>query len=129
MQSNVGRETTPEERFRSAISATGTTFITDARPEAEIRCRADFVFPQHRVCVFVDGCFWHACPIHFTPPKSNRDWWEEKIAATKERDRRQVEQLRRLGWNVLRVWEHELTPTTLADTVACIMKSVSSNAR
>lgn len=129
MQSNVGRETTPEERLRHAIAETGATFLADARPEAELRCKADFVFPEHRVCVFVDGCFWHGCPDHFTPPKSNRDWWEEKIAANVERDLRQAEELRRLGWTVLRVWEHELTPARLADTCERLIRSIASNER
>jgi DNA mismatch endonuclease (patch repair protein) len=126
MQSNVGRETTPEERLRHAIAATGTTFLADARPEAAVRCKADFVFPEHRVCVFVDGCFWHGCPVHFAPPKSNRDWWQEKIAANVDRDLRQAEELRRLGWTVLRVWEHELTPSLLAETSERVIRSFAT---
>ena len=126
MQSNVGRETTPEERLRHAIAATGTRFLTDTRPEEAVRCKADFVFPEHRLCVFVDGCFWHACPDHFAPPKSNRDWWTEKIAANVERDRRQTEVLQRLGWTVLRFWEHELTPACVARAADQLMRTLAS---
>jgi DNA mismatch endonuclease (patch repair protein) len=129
MQSNVGRETKPEERLRHEIAATGATFLADARPEAALRCKADFVFPEQRVCVFVDGCFWHGCPDHFTPPKSNRDWWEEKIGANIERDLRQTEELRRLGWTVLRVWEHELTPARLPGTLERLIESLASTER
>lgn len=113
MQSNVGRETAPEGRLRVALSDKGATFLTDAQPEPGLHCKADFVFLEARVCVFVDGCFWHRCPKHFAPPKSNSGWWKEKIAATVERDRRQTKQLAQLGWTVVRVWEHETVATRI----------------
>lgn len=121
MQSNVGRETRPEERIRNVLDAAGATFLTEVRPEPSLRCKADFVFPKQRMCVFVDGCFWHRCPNHFELPKSNVAWWREKIAATVERDRRQAEELRRFGWTVLRVWEHDTAPHRLAETAAHIL--------
>jgi len=71
--------------------------------------RPDFVFPARRLAVFVDGCFWHGCPRHGTMPKGNRSFWRAKITRNRERDREVGAELRRLGWKVLRVWEHELT--------------------
>ena len=68
----------------------------------------DFAFPKNRVVIFVDGCFWHGCPKHATFPATRRDFWLEKFAANKARDRRVNRQLRQLGWRVLRLWEHEL---------------------
>ena len=68
----------------------------------------DFVFQQERVAVFLDSCFWHGCPKHLRRPASNVDYWENKIAINKERDRRQTRELRKIGWRVLRLWEHEL---------------------
>jgi DNA mismatch endonuclease, patch repair protein len=68
----------------------------------------DFVFRNARVAVFVDGCFWHACPVHGTQPRGNRAFWREKLVRNAERDRRVTRGLRRAGWRVLRVWEHEL---------------------
>lgn len=117
MQSNVGRETTPEERLRGALARRGASFLTDVRPEPELRCKADLVFSEKRICIFVDGCFWHRCPDHFIPPKSNAAWWEEKLAANVERDNRQTEQLHQLGWTVVRIWEHETAPAFLDSTV------------
>ncbi|MCP5519242.1 MAG: DNA mismatch endonuclease Vsr [Verrucomicrobiales bacterium] len=73
------------------------------------RVRPDFVFPEDRIAVFVDGCFWHGCPEHATKPRNNAAFWEKKLAANQERDRRVDRELRRAGWRVLRVWEHELT--------------------
>jgi len=69
----------------------------------------DFVFRQDRIAVFVDGCFWHGCPKHLRPPKGNRQYWRHKIERNRKRDLFVTRSLRRAGWRVLRVWEHELT--------------------
>ena len=74
----------------------------------QLTVRPDFIFPKLRVTVFVDGCFWHGCPKHGTQPKGNRAFWKKKFAANKARDRRVNRMLRRAGWRVLRIWEHEL---------------------
>jgi DNA mismatch endonuclease (patch repair protein) len=68
----------------------------------------DFVFEARRVAVFVDGCFWHGCPACHRPPSSNQEYWTKKVARNMERDRRNSRQLRRDGWRVVRIWEHEL---------------------
>jgi len=60
------------------------------------------------VAVFVDGCFWHGCPRHCRLPAGNRAFWKTKFAKNQARDRRVNRQLRRLGWRVLRIWEHAL---------------------
>jgi DNA mismatch endonuclease, patch repair protein len=70
--------------------------------------KPDFVFPQHKVAVFVDGCFWHGCPLHSNMPKNNREFWEKKLNGNKARDRLVSRTLRKLGWKVVRIWEHEL---------------------
>jgi DNA mismatch endonuclease (patch repair protein) len=70
--------------------------------------RPDFVFPKLRLAVFVDGCFWHACPKHATKPRKNAAFWRKKFAANQARDRLLTRTLRRVGWRVMRLWEHEL---------------------
>jgi len=70
--------------------------------------KPDFVFPKPKLAVFVDGCFWHGCPKHCRMPKGNRIYWKRKIASNKARDRLVSQTLRRAGWRVLRIWEHEL---------------------
>jgi DNA mismatch endonuclease (patch repair protein) len=70
----------------------------------------DFVFPKFKVAVFVDGCFWHGCPMHGEIPQSNTVFWRNKISANKRRDRRAGKLLRKMGWKVVRVWEHSTRP-------------------
>jgi DNA mismatch endonuclease (patch repair protein) len=70
--------------------------------------RPDFVFPRLHVAVFVDGCFWHGCPKHATWPRTRAKFWKTKIEGNRVRDHQVDRQLRRLGWKVVRVWEHEL---------------------
>jgi DNA mismatch endonuclease (patch repair protein) len=82
-------------------------FRVDHQALPGVRCRVDIAFTRAKVAVFVDGCFWHACPIHGTLPKSNRDWWSTKLALNTQRDRRNDEALRVAGWRVVRIWEHE----------------------
>ncbi len=75
----------------------------------KFQVRPDFVFPTRKLAVFVDGCFWHGCPLHATQPKQNAEFWRTKIARNQARDRLVTRTLRRAGWRVLRLWEHELT--------------------
>lgn len=70
--------------------------------------KPDFVFRASRLTVFVDGCFWHGCPKHGTRPANNAEFWREKIARTQVRDKDVNRVLKRKGWRVMRIWEHEL---------------------
>jgi DNA mismatch endonuclease, patch repair protein len=99
--------TAAEQRLSSELRALGLRFLTDVQPVRTIRRRGDFVFKKVRLVVFVDGCFWHSCPVHATSPKANADWWSRKLAANVARDRDTDRVLRREGWTVVRVWEHE----------------------
>lgn len=109
MQANRPQDTKPEILLRSALHRAGLRFRKDVRPLANRKVgRADVVFSRAKVCVFLDGCFWHGCPRHFSVPKCNGAWWREKIADNRVRDRRKTRQLRRAGWRVLRLWEHDL---------------------
>ena len=72
--------------------------------------KPDFVFPAFRIVVFVDGCFWHSCPLrgHCQIPKTRTEWWTNKLNRTRARDRKVVRVLRANGWAVARIWEHSL---------------------
>jgi len=72
-----------------------------------MRSKADIVWRGLHLAVFIDGCFWHGCPEHATRPKSNGDWWAEKLDGNVRRDRRTDAELKSRGWTVLRFWEHE----------------------
>ncbi|MCX6888101.1 MAG: very short patch repair endonuclease [Verrucomicrobia bacterium] len=79
----------------------------DAQGEP-FRVRLDFVYQLRRLVIFVNGCFWHGCPRHGTKPRGNAVFWRAKFRRNQERDRRDTRNLRRAGWNVVRLWEHEL---------------------
>ncbi|QDQ96339.1 very short patch repair endonuclease [Tomitella fengzijianii] len=107
MKSNRGRDTGPERAIRSLVHAAGLRYRVSARPLPDVRRTADLVFRPTKVAVFVDGCFWHRCPEHFTMPKANHEYWEPKIRRNVERDRETDALLGEAGWLVLRFWEHE----------------------
>ncbi len=109
MRANRRRDTGPERQLRSALHELGLRFRVDApiRPSGERSVRPDVVFPRRRVAVYVDGCFWHGCPEHWTRSRTNQVYWDEKVIANRERDHRTTAALERDGWTVLRYWEHE----------------------
>jgi DNA (cytosine-5)-methyltransferase 1 len=105
---NVGKRDTPAERaLRSALHRRGLRFRVDKAPLPGLRRRADVVFEAARVAVFVDGCFWHGCPLHVTWPQANGEWWRRKIERNRERDAETDQRLSEAGWRVIRVWEHD----------------------
>lgn len=108
------RDTAPEVALRRALHAKGRRFRVDAPLPGMPRRRADLLFTRRRVAVFVDGCFWHACPEHRTTPTNNADWWREKLRRNVERDRETDEHLASLGWRVIRVWEHTTVDVAVA---------------
>lgn len=120
MQAVKRQDTKAEVLLRRRLHAVGLRFRKEIRPEPGLRCKADIVFPRQRICIFIDGCFWHCCPIHFKPPKKNSAWWKEKIQATVERDGRQRRFLESRGWKVLRFWEHSITPRKVAQVIRLI---------
>jgi DNA mismatch endonuclease (patch repair protein) len=100
--------------------------ITGWRRNQRIFGKPDFVFRQARLAVFVDGCFWHACPKHATKPANNRSFWRRKLSANKARDRLVSRVLRKQGWRVLRIWEHELSHKSQNRMLARIHKELKT---
>jgi len=76
--------------------------------------KPDFAFPALRLAVFVDGCFWHCCPKHRTWPKDNQEFWKRKLVTNRARDKEVTRELKKRGWQVLRIWEHELKKTDVS---------------
>lgn len=70
--------------------------------------KPDFVFPKKRLAVFADGCFWHSCPKHRSQPANNKAFWSAKLARNRARDTLVNRTLKKAGWKILRVWQHEL---------------------
>lgn len=115
------RDTRPEVSLRSLVHRLGLRYAIDVRPLGKMRRTADVVFRSAKIAVFVDGCFWHGCPLHATWPKNNKAWWRAKILRNRSRDRETDDALAQHGWVSIRVWEHEdLRP--IATRVARIVR-------
>jgi DNA mismatch endonuclease, patch repair protein len=123
MQTTLQRDTPCERQLRSALHRMGLRFRIQW-PVPGTRRRSDVAFPGVKIAVFVDGCFWHCCPVHATWPKSNRVWWQTKLAANVARDRETDRLLRCAGWQVIRFWEHEEMETA-ARTVARLVRKTT----
>lgn len=117
MSRQARRDTAPEVAVRKLLHASGYRYRLNVRVPDMPRRTVDIVFSKAKVAVFLDGCFWHGCPLHATSPKSNAEWWREKLDKNMARDTETTEHMRNLGWTVLRFWEHE-TPAEIADQVA-----------
>lgn len=109
------RDTTPERLLAEALAAAG---VEASRTKVLGRVNVDIAFPDERVLVFVDGCFWHGCPEHYSRPRTSADFWAAKLASNVARDREQTLRLAHEGWAVLRVWEHEI----IADVESVVVR-------
>ena len=109
MRGNRRRDTAPEMAVRRHLHAAGLRYRVDwpIRLEGRRPVRPDVVFTRRRVCVFVDGCYWHGCPVHCRLPKANREYWAAKIERNRRRDLATDAALQAAGWTVVRAWEHE----------------------
>lgn len=107
MQGNKNRDTKPEMIVRRCLHASGLRYRVHARPIKDWNRRADLVFPRAKIAVFVNGCFWHGCPQHYTAPKTNAAYWVPKIKRNSERDVETFTRLKSEGWLVISMWEHE----------------------
>lgn len=107
MRANKGRDTGPEMAVRRAVHALGLRYRVSIRPVSSLRRTADLVFTRAKVAVFVDGCFWHGCPVHHTVAKTNAEFWAAKVLRNRERDTETDRLLTAAGWLPLRFWEHQ----------------------
>lgn len=99
------RDTQPEFVLRKAVSEVG---FRGYRLHYKLTGKPDIVFPGRKIAIFIDGCFWHKCPGCFTRPETNKAFWTAKIDSNVKRDKIVNMELRKNGWKVLRIWEHEL---------------------
>jgi DNA mismatch endonuclease (patch repair protein) len=122
MQGNRRRDTAPEMRVRRLLHAQGLRYRVDMPLPFDRRRRADIVFPRQQLAVFIDGCFWHGCPVHYVEPRANQHYWQDKVRLNIARDRDTDDRMQELGWRVLRFWEHQAS----ADVVESIKASLST---
>lgn len=104
MSSVRNKNTGLEMKLRRALWKTGLRYRVDFK----LPGKPDIVFPKRKTVIFIDGCFWHGCPLHGTKPKTNTAFWKTKIKANIERDTQVTLQLNEMGWLVIRVWGHEI---------------------
>jgi DNA mismatch endonuclease (patch repair protein) len=123
MRGNRRTDTKPELALRAALHAMGYRYRKDFRLDLPSRrVRPDIAFTRRKVAVFVDGCFWHACPDHGTSPRNNEWYWSPKLAGNVARDRAADAALAQAGWTVVRLWEH----VSLDDAVAAVVAAVGT---
>ncbi|WP_085507159.1 very short patch repair endonuclease [Thalassobacillus devorans] len=103
-----------EDRVTRALWARGYRFRKNVR---KLRGTPDIVIQKYKVVIFIDSCFWHACPTHGNIPKSNTEFWKDKFARNKKRDEEDTLYYRNQGWKILRVWEHDLKKKKFDDTI------------
>jgi DNA mismatch endonuclease Vsr len=111
MAANRSKNTySTERRLRAALAA---GHISGWRLNAkDLAGKPDFVFDYEKVAIFVDGCYWHGCKCKRLSA-TNVEFWEDKIKTNIARDKRVARTLRRQGWKVVRIKEHELKRSTL----------------
>lgn len=122
MRRQARKDTAAEIALRRELHRRGLRYRVEYPVPGMPRRRMDIAFTRAKVAVFVDGCFWHACPEHGTNPANNGVWWAEKLRRNVERDRETDAHLETVGWTVLRMWEHE-SPAGAADDVAKVVLS------
>lgn len=107
MRAVKSTDTKPEIALRKALHRLGFRYRLNVK---DLPGKPDLVFPRHNVVIFVHGCFWHghACKRGARAPKTNAEYWREKIARNKARDKKNAAALKALGWRVITVWECEL---------------------
>src|SRR6204780_1303636 len=125
MRANRRTDTKTELAPRHALHERGYRYRKDFRLDLASgkRVRPDIAFTARKVAVFVDGCFWHACPQHGSKPKANEWYWSPKLVRNVERDRINDAALILAGWTVVRLWED----VPLAEAVATVVVALAAS--
>ena len=118
--------TKPEIKVRKALFRKGYRFRVNVKT---LPGTPDMVLHKYRTVIFVNGCFWHGhdgCK-HYTVPKTNTEFWVEKVRRNKERDAVNVQRLESLSWGVITIWECELKSKVFQDTIAKVEAELAAN--
>ena len=119
------KDTIPEQSLLTAIRQTvGKRWRIDRNVQS-LPGRPDVVLPSLHLVIFLDGCFYHCCPLHGHSPKSNRRYWVPKLQRNKQRDCLNRRILRSMGYLVVRFWEHELRPSRSRMTEAKLKRVIT----
>lgn len=123
MRANRSSDTGPELRLRRLLHAAGLRYRVNyaIRVDDGRRISLDIAFTRGKLAIFVDGCFWHSCPLHGSVPKNNPNYWPAKLKRNVERDQESTRRLQLAGWEVVRCWEHE-SPDLVAMRIVPLAK-------
>jgi DNA mismatch endonuclease (patch repair protein) len=122
-----GKNTKPELRLRGAMAGGGVSgFECHAD---DLPGKPDFAFRSTRTAVFVEGCFWHGCPVHYKAPKSNVSFWATKVKRNMQRDGENETKLRLMGWSVYRFWECQVKHSGKLAVAVSMVKRATGYAR
>ena len=114
-----GRDTKPEMIVRKFLFSRGFRYRLN---HPRLPGHPDLVLRKYRTVIFVNGCFWHShdnCK-YFRSPKTNIDFWSNKIGRNKERDKKEQCQLAAMGWHCITIWECQLKPKIRQQTLAAL---------
>jgi DNA mismatch endonuclease (patch repair protein) len=121
-----GKNTKPEEQVRKYLFSRGYRYRKNV---SNLPGKPDIVLPKYKTCIFVNGCFWHkheGCK-YFVWPKNNAEFWKKKITGNVERDLRQQNELRLIGWDVVVIWECELKKDRFNETMASVEDKIRNS--
>lgn len=110
-----------ERAVRSELHRRGLRFRVNQRG---LPGTPDIAFSRAKIAVFIDGCFWHSCPLHGSLPKNNREWWATKLERNSARDQENDAALRTMGWLSLRYWEHD-DPDEIVDEIEWVWRDLT----
>ena len=100
-----GKNTGPEIKLRKLLWSKG---IRGYRIHFKLPGKPDIVFTKKRIAIFIDGCFWHKCPVCFQEPETRKEFWIKKIRSNVDHDKKVNDLLQSEGWTIIRIWEHEI---------------------
>ncbi len=115
------RDTHPELLIRRSLYRRGLRYRVNYPVPGSRRRTMDIAFPRRRIAVFIDGCYWHGCPLHFRSPQTNTEFWLHKISRNRDRDSDTNSRLREAGWVVMRFWEHQESDQAARAIFAAVM--------
>lgn len=121
------KNTKPEEIVRKHLFSLGFRY---RKNDKRYPGTPDIVLPKYKTVIFINGCFWHGhsgCK-YFVVPKSNTEFWQNKIAANIARDDKKIAQLLRMNWKVITVWECELKPKQRSETLTRLVQQIREQA-
>ena len=127
MASVRSKNTKPEITVRSFLHKCGLRYRLH---DSKLPGKPDLVFPRYHAALFVHGCFWHGHTIKNCKlarmPKSNIEYWKEKVAYNQRRDKKNLRLLRKLGWKVIVIWECQINNVEKIVDIAMRIKGVSN---